>query len=166
MKKKKTIKREQLSNLRQPTEEEKQQIKVCLEEYFNHMIKFSNRLCFIFMVLGFFLLSEGGIILFAVAWVGWRDRMNYFLEQQLLEYGSYQIAEGKVTKRSMSQSSGKILVSFENANGEKAGTHDVINKYVEVGTPLKLAVFDLGDDKRKYYYMFTSYMLSVGKYQP
>ena len=63
------------------------------------MIKFSNRLCFIFMVLGFFLLSEGGIILFAVAWVGWRDRMNYFLEQQLLEYGSYQIAEGKVTKR-------------------------------------------------------------------
>ena len=55
---------------------------------------------------------------------------------------------------------------MKNANGEKAGPHDVINKDVEVGTPLKLAVFDLGDDKRKYYYMFTPYMLSVGKYRP
>ena len=52
-----------------------------------------------------------------------------------------------------------------NENGEKVGPYDVINKDVEVGTPLKLAVFDFGDDKRKYYYMFTSYMLSVGKYQ-
>lgn len=179
MRKKKTIKPEQLSNLRRPTEEEKQQIKGCLETYFNKANRIGNRVRMIFIVLAFiFLLNcinagKGAIvyilfsmIMFAVWWVLGRSKKDGILCQRILEQGSYLIAEGKTVKLSVAETPGSILAYFENENGEKVGPYDVINKDVEVGTPLKLAVFDFGDDKRKYYYMFTSYMLSVGKYQP
>ena len=106
------------------------------------------------------------MIMFAVWWVLGRSKKDGILCQRILEQGSYLIAEGKTVKLSVAETPGSILAYFENENGEKVGPYDVINKDVEVGTPLKLAVFDFGDDKRKYYYMFTSYMLSVGKYQP
>ena len=88
------------------------------------------------------------------------------LTLQLVEQGNYQVAEGKVIKLTSYEVPGGRLAYFENENGERIGQLPVVNKQVEIGTPLKLAVFDLGDDKRKYYYMFTPYMLSVGKYRP
>ena len=54
------------------------------------------------------------------------------------------------------------MVSFENANGEKIGFYNVIDMYVEVGTPLKLILIDLSKEKGKSCYMFTPYMLSTG----
>ena len=92
IKKKNTIKPEQLSNLRRPTEEEKQQIKGCLETYFNKANRIGNRVRVIFIVLAFiFLLNcinagKGAIvyilfsmIMFAVWWVLGRSKKDGIL---------------------------------------------------------------------------------------
>ena len=175
MRKKKTIKPEQLSNLRQPTEEEKQQIKICIEKYLSRALRFGNKVIFIFIVLGLIFLRsivDGRpdwpmslivcLMMLVLAWIYWRSEKALFLQLQLVEQGNYQVAEGKVMKIGVYEVPGQVLVSFENANGEKIGFYNVIDMYVEVGTPLKLILIDLSKEKGKSCYMFTPYMLSTG----
>ena len=98
MRKKKTIKPEQLSNLRQPTNEEKQQIKICIEKYLSRALRFGNKVIFIFIVLGLIFLRsivDGRpdwpmslivcLMMLVLAWIYWRSEKALFLQLQLVE---------------------------------------------------------------------------------
>ena len=103
MRKKKTIKPEQLSNLRQPTNEEKQQIKICIEKYLSRALRFGNKVIFIFIVLGLIFLRsivDGRpdwpmslivcLMMLVLAWIYWRSEKALFLQLQLVDV-SYRI---------------------------------------------------------------------------
>ena len=87
------------------------------------------------------------------------------LTLQLVEQGNYQVAEGKVIKLTSYEVPGGRLAYFENENGERIGQLPVVNKQVEIGTPLKLVVICSDEHKVIGLYLFTPYMLETEKCQ-
>ena len=176
---KKYTKHEELSNLRRPTEEEKQQVKVCVDKRLNCVLRTGNTGNFICIVLALIFFTDTVklkpswpitlavfIALLVFMWVVGRGNMHtLLLTLQLVEQGNYQVAEGKVIKLTSYEVPGGRLAYFENENGERIGQLPVVNKQVEIGTPLKLVVICSDEHKVIGLYLFTPYMLETGKCQ-